>query len=53
MFAVWNLYGVAFFFNPVWKNIIFNGLDVVAKNFFGVYLFYKISRQRVGLHHGE
>jgi hypothetical protein len=43
MFAVWNLYGVAFFLNPVWKNISFNGLDIIAKNFFGVYLFYKIS----------
>lgn len=44
MFAIWNLYGVAFFFNPVWKNITFNGLDIIAKNFFGVYLFYKITQ---------
>jgi len=44
MFAIWNLYGVAFFLNPVWKNIAFNGLDIVAKNFFGVYLFYKITQ---------
>ena len=39
---VWSLYGVAYVFPDVPKNIALNGLDVVAKNVFGAYLSYKI-----------
>ena len=35
-FIVWGLYGVAAVFNPVKKNIAYNLLDVVSKNFYGV-----------------
>ncbi len=38
MFVVWALYGVAAMFNSVWKNIGYNILDVIAKNFYGVFL---------------
>jgi hypothetical protein len=38
MVTVWGLYGVAAMFNSVWKNIGYNILDVVAKNFYGVFL---------------
>jgi bacteriorhodopsin len=39
---VWTFYGVAFMFPMAEKNIAYNLLDVVAKNFFGVYLAYKV-----------
>lgn len=42
MTAVWSLYGVAFLQNIHTKNIAYNGLDILAKNFFGVYLAYII-----------
>jgi bacteriorhodopsin len=40
--GVWALYGVAFMFPVAAKNIAYNGLDVVAKNFFGVFLSLKV-----------
>lgn len=42
MVSVWSLYGIAPFFNDLWKNITYNLLDIVAKNFYGVYLSYYI-----------
>lgn len=45
MFALWSLYGVAFMLPAVWKNIIINFLDIIAKNFFGVFLFYVIYQK--------
>lgn len=42
LFAVWSFYGLAFVLDPVSKNISFNTLDVIAKNFFGIYLYFKI-----------
>jgi len=38
MIVVWGLYGVAAMFNSVWKNIGYNIFDVIAKNFYGVFL---------------
>jgi hypothetical protein len=43
MLSVWSLYGVAAFFDDLWKNISYNLLDIVAKNFYGVYLSYYIA----------
>lgn len=40
--GVWALYGVAFLLPVAEKNIAYNGLDVVAKNLFGVYLSIKV-----------
>ena len=40
--VVWAAYGVVFLFPAVYKNIAFNFLDIIAKNFFGLFLFYKI-----------
>jgi len=45
LFVIWGLYGVAFMTPVVQKNIGYNILDIIAKNFFGLYLFYKISVQ--------
>ncbi len=38
MFVVWALYGVAAMFTTLWKNVSYNILDVIAKNFYGVFL---------------
>lgn len=48
MFYVWALYGVAALFPVLQKNISYNTLDIVAKNFYGLFIFYhivNISRQ--------
>jgi hypothetical protein len=42
MFVLWALYGVAAMFSSVWKNVSYNLLDVVAKNFYGLFLSYII-----------
>lgn len=41
--SVWALYGVAAVFPPYHKNNMFNILDIFAKNFFGLYLYYKVN----------
>jgi bacteriorhodopsin len=42
MFIVWGLYGIAAMFTPAWKNISYNILDIIAKNFYGVFLGYLV-----------
>lgn len=42
--TVWGLYGVAFMLPNVEKNIMYNGLDIIAKNFFAIFLSYKLKR---------
>ena len=42
--AVWGLYGVAALMPINEKNISYNLLDIVAKNFYGLFLFYKIVK---------
>lgn len=41
--VVWSMYGVAFLMPDVTKNNTFNALDIVAKNFFGLYLYWKVK----------
>jgi bacteriorhodopsin len=41
--VIWGLYGISFLTPIIQKNISYNILDIVAKNFFGLYLYYKIS----------
>lgn len=40
--TVWGLYGVAAMFSPYHKNNMFNTLDIFAKNFFGLFLYWRI-----------
>jgi len=42
VFIVWGIYGVAALMSPYTKNNMFNVLDIFAKNFFGLYLYYRI-----------
>lgn len=44
LLIVWSLYGVAAMFPAVWKNISYNMLDVVAKNFYGIYIWWQIRK---------
>jgi hypothetical protein len=45
MASVWSLYGVAAFASPVLKNASYNILDVVSKNFYGLFLSYVIYQK--------
>jgi bacteriorhodopsin len=47
MFSVWFLYGIAALLKPVWKNVSYNILDVIAKNFYGVFLSYIIYQKSI------
>lgn len=42
MFIVWSLYGIAALLPILQKNISYNGLDIIAKNFYGLFIFYYI-----------
>lgn len=46
MYAIWSLYGVAAALDDVPKNVAYNGLDVVSKNFYGLFLYvYVVARE--------
>jgi bacteriorhodopsin len=47
MFGLWALYGIAFLYPPVIKNLGYTVLDVFAKNFFGLFLFYIIKSKAI------
>ena len=42
LFVIWILYGVAAMFPDVPKNICYNTLDIFSKNFYGLFIYYKI-----------
>ena len=45
--GLWSLYGVSAMFPLQQKNIAYNMLDIVAKNFYGLYIYYKIKKLRI------
>jgi bacteriorhodopsin len=45
---VWGLYGVASFFPYEQKNSMYNILDLFAKNFYGLFLVWYISKETNG-----
>ena len=45
--GIWSLYGVAATFGMEYKNISYNLLDIVAKNFYGLYIYYKILQYKI------
>ena len=47
IFTIWALYGVASVFPLVPKNIMYNFLDIIAKNFYGLYMFYIVFQKRI------
>jgi hypothetical protein len=40
---IWAMYGVGACFNDTYKNNTFNVLDVFAKNFFSLFIYYKLQ----------
>ena len=46
LLSVWSLYGIAAAFPANLKNVSYNLLDIVAKNFYGLYIYYKILQVR-------
>ena len=42
MFGVWSCYGLAYLFSYEIKNIAYNVLDVLSKNFYGLFLAWTI-----------
>ena len=47
VFIVWSLYGVAAMFPAVSKNISYNFLDIVSKNFYGLFIYYKVLQVKL------
>lgn len=41
---VWGLYGIAATFGTVNKNISYNTLDIISKNFYGLFIYYVIRK---------
>ena len=42
--SVWSLYGIAALQGLVYKNTMYNLLDIVSKNFYGLYIYYYITQ---------
>ena len=41
---IWGLYGVAATFSTNLKNVSYNVLDIISKNFYGLYIYYEILK---------
>lgn len=46
VFIVWLFYGIAYLFNYKYRNVSYNILDIFSKNFYGLYIFYKILKKK-------
>jgi len=44
---IWSIYGILFPFSPIVKNTFFNLLDLVSKNFYGLYIYYLILQKKI------
>ena len=44
LLIVWGLYGVSAYQNTITKNTWYNCLDIVSKNFYGLFLYYYITQ---------
>ena len=42
IYVVWALYGVAAMLPSLWKNVMYNVLDLFSKNFYGMYVSWLI-----------
>ena len=45
--GLWSLYGISAMLPLQQKNIAYNMLDIVAKNFYGLYIYYKIKQLQI------
>ena len=46
MSVIWGSYGVAATLSPGWKNLSYNLIDTISKNFYGIYLTY-VAYQKI------
>lgn len=46
MFVIWALYGFAYLAPYYIKNALYNVLDIFAKNFYGIFIYWKILQLR-------
>ena len=46
LLTIWSMYGVAAMFPNQPKNLSYNILDIVSKNFYGIFIFYNIISLR-------
>lgn len=44
LLIVWGLYGVAAVLPLIPKNVGYNFLDLISKNFYGIYIYFKIMK---------
>lgn len=44
LIIVWGLYGYSAYKPPIKKNTYYNCLDIVSKNFYGLFLYYYITQ---------
>lgn len=47
LIIIWGLYGVAAVFPVIPKNIMYNILDIISKNFYGIFILYFIWNKKV------
>ncbi len=47
LFIIWGTYGIGFILSDVAKNNVINFLDLFAKNFFGIFLFYEAYKLKI------
>jgi bacteriorhodopsin len=47
LFVIWGSYGLAFLLQENAKNNVINFLDLFAKNFFGIYLFFVARKNAI------
>lgn len=43
--VIWSSYGVAAILSPTWKNLFYNLIDTVSKNFYGIFLTYVVYQK--------
>ena len=43
LLPIWAMYGIAAYFNDTYKNNTFNILDIFSKNFFSLFIYYKLK----------
>ena len=43
LLPIWAMYGIGAYFNDTYKNNTFNILDIFSKNFFSLFIYYKLK----------
>lgn len=43
---VWSMYGISAMMSLKYKNLCYNFLDIISKNFYGLFIYYKILQAK-------